>query len=332
MVASTTVVFLKALPKCSGDFYFFRRPMNRSCLRLPVSYSTQRRLTWRGYTCWIRSAICLYWPYSKSVQQILHEAYSNWLVLFDWLVPQEFCVKLMEEANKGTFPVDVVKNIFSNISSIHTFHSQFLLPDLEKRMGEWWVLGTVSDNNCAFKFTINRTWRCIPRNRASTPRIGDILQKLTPFLKMYAEYVKNFDNAMEVLKQWSDRSPQFKAIIMEIQVRCLMWQNLQQETLIYYNTMWHSTFRDHLPLSELGICFFLLCSKSYKIHFYADDTFDLAWDVWCFLWTESGGVRLLDPSASHVGASAENPSIRDAAQRLLEEAASGRSWPTRRRE
>ncbi|KAM7414172.1 hypothetical protein PAMA_019132 [Pampus argenteus] len=105
------------------------------------------------------------------------------------LLDQVFSAKLMEEAIKGTFPVDVVKNIFSNISSIYTFHSQFLLPDLEKRMGEW----------------------------ASKPRIGDILQKLTPFLKMYAEYVKNFDKAMEVLKQWTDRSPQFKAIIQEIQ-------------------------------------------------------------------------------------------------------------------
>uniref|UniRef100_A0A3P8UQK9 FYVE, RhoGEF and PH domain containing 4a n=1 Tax=Cynoglossus semilaevis TaxID=244447 RepID=A0A3P8UQK9_CYNSE len=105
------------------------------------------------------------------------------------LLDQVFCAKLMEEANKGTFPVDVVKNIFSNITSINTFHSQFLLPDLEKRMGEW----------------------------GSTPRIGDILQKLTPFLKMYAEYVKNFDKAMELLKQWTDRSPQFKAIIQEIQ-------------------------------------------------------------------------------------------------------------------
>lgn len=53
------------------------------------------------------------------------------------LSSQVFCAKLMEEATKGTFPVDVVKNIFSNISSIRTFHSQFLLPDLEKRMGEW---------------------------------------------------------------------------------------------------------------------------------------------------------------------------------------------------
>uniref|UniRef100_UPI0037E9C848 FYVE, RhoGEF and PH domain-containing protein 4a n=1 Tax=Semicossyphus pulcher TaxID=241346 RepID=UPI0037E9C848 len=105
------------------------------------------------------------------------------------LLDQVFCTKLMEEANKGTFPVDVVKNIFSNITSINAFHCQFLLPELEKRMGEW----------------------------ASTPRIGDILQKLTPFLKMYAEYVKNFDKAMELLKQWTDRSPQFKAIIQEIQ-------------------------------------------------------------------------------------------------------------------
>uniref|UniRef100_A0A3Q3KN97 FYVE, RhoGEF and PH domain containing 4a n=1 Tax=Monopterus albus TaxID=43700 RepID=A0A3Q3KN97_MONAL len=105
------------------------------------------------------------------------------------LLNEVFCAKLMEEANRGTFPVDVVKHIFSNISSIHAFHSQFLLPDLEKRMGQW----------------------------ASTPRIGDILQKLTPFLKMYAEYVKNFDQANELLKKWTDHSPQFKAIIQEIQ-------------------------------------------------------------------------------------------------------------------
>ncbi|XP_052008879.1 FYVE, RhoGEF and PH domain-containing protein 4-like isoform X2 [Xyrauchen texanus] len=105
------------------------------------------------------------------------------------LLDKVFCAKLIEESRKDTFPIDVVKNIFSNISSINAFHSQFLLPDLEKRMGEW----------------------------MSTPRIGDILQKLTPFLKMYAEYVRNFDHAMELLKQWTDRSPQFKAIILEIQ-------------------------------------------------------------------------------------------------------------------
>ncbi|XP_047248130.1 FYVE, RhoGEF and PH domain-containing protein 4a isoform X2 [Girardinichthys multiradiatus] len=123
----------------------------------------------------------------KIASELLHteKAYVARLNLLD----QVFCAKMMEEANKGTFPVDVVKNIFSNITSIHAFHSQFLLPALEKRMGEW----------------------------ESIQRIGDILQKLTPFLKMYAEYVKNFDKAMELLKQWTDRSPQFKAVIQEIQ-------------------------------------------------------------------------------------------------------------------
>ncbi|XP_048862978.1 FYVE, RhoGEF and PH domain-containing protein 4-like isoform X1 [Brienomyrus brachyistius] len=105
------------------------------------------------------------------------------------LLDREFCCKLMEEAGKGSFPVDVVKHIFSNISSIHLFHSQFLLPALEKRMSEW----------------------------STTPRIGDILQKLTPFLKMYTEYVKNFDKAMDLLKMWTEKSSPFKAIIQEIQ-------------------------------------------------------------------------------------------------------------------
>uniref|UniRef100_A0A672I9T2 FYVE, RhoGEF and PH domain containing 1 n=1 Tax=Salarias fasciatus TaxID=181472 RepID=A0A672I9T2_SALFA len=64
----------------------------------------------------------------------------------------------------------VVQGIFSNICSIYCFHQQFLLPALQKRMEEW----------------------------ESNPRIGDILQKLAPFLKMYGEYVKNFDRAMEL--------------------------------------------------------------------------------------------------------------------------------------
>ncbi|XP_039625961.1 FYVE, RhoGEF and PH domain-containing protein 4-like isoform X2 [Polypterus senegalus] len=119
--------------------------------------------------------------------ELLHteKAYVNRLNLLD----QVFCSKLTEEANKGSFPLEIVKNIFSNISSITAFHSQFLLPDLEKRMAIW----------------------------TSTPRIGDILQKLAPFLKMYGEYVKNFDHAMDLLKVWNERSPQFKAIIQDIQ-------------------------------------------------------------------------------------------------------------------
>ncbi|XP_033017852.1 FYVE, RhoGEF and PH domain-containing protein 4 isoform X1 [Lacerta agilis] len=119
--------------------------------------------------------------------ELLHteRAYVCRLALLD----QEFYCKLMDEANRGSFPAEVVSKIFSNISSINQFHSQFLLPELEKRMQEW-------DTN---------------------PRISDILQKLAPFLKMYGEYVKNFDNAMELVKTWTERSPVFKCIIQEIQ-------------------------------------------------------------------------------------------------------------------
>ncbi|XP_060632780.2 FYVE, RhoGEF and PH domain-containing protein 4 isoform X2 [Anolis sagrei] len=123
----------------------------------------------------------------KIANELLHteRAYVSRLALLD----QVFYCKLMEETNRGSFPAEVVNKIFSNISSINQFHSQFLLPELEKRMQEW-------DTN---------------------PRISDILQKLAPFLKMYGEYVKNFDNAMELVKTWTERSPLFKSIIQDIQ-------------------------------------------------------------------------------------------------------------------
>ncbi|TRZ10472.1 hypothetical protein HGM15179_016638 [Zosterops borbonicus] len=113
------------------------------------------------------------------------KAYVSRLDLLDGV----FYSRLLEEANRGSFPPEVINKIFSNISSINAFHSKFLLPELEKRMQEW----------------------------TTTPRIGDILQKLAPFLKMYGEYVKNFDNAMELVKMWTERSPQFKFIIQDIQ-------------------------------------------------------------------------------------------------------------------
>uniref|UniRef100_A0A3Q3F6X0 FYVE, RhoGEF and PH domain containing 1 n=2 Tax=Kryptolebias marmoratus TaxID=37003 RepID=A0A3Q3F6X0_KRYMA len=106
------------------------------------------------------------------------------------LLDQVFCARLLEEArSRSSFPCDVVQGIFSNICSIYCFHQQFLLPALQNRMEEW-------DLN---------------------PRIGDILQKLAPFLKMYGEYVKNFDQAMDLVNTWMERSSQFKAIIQEIQ-------------------------------------------------------------------------------------------------------------------
>ncbi|XP_041129660.1 FYVE, RhoGEF and PH domain-containing protein 3-like isoform X1 [Polyodon spathula] len=110
------------------------------------------------------------------------EAYVKRLHLLD----QVFCTKLTEAG----IPQDVITGIFSNITSIDRFHEQFLLPELKTRIMEEWN---------------------------TNPRIGDILQKLAPFLKMYGEYVKNFDRAMDLVNTWTQRSSQFKSVVQNIQ-------------------------------------------------------------------------------------------------------------------
>ncbi|XP_067166594.1 FYVE, RhoGEF and PH domain-containing protein 2 isoform X3 [Apteryx mantelli] len=116
------------------------------------------------------------------------QAYVGRLHLLD----QVFYTELMKEAKNGKIvPEEVVKMIFSNISSIYQFHAKFFLPELQKRMEDW----------------------------SSNPRIGDVIQKLAPFLKMYGEYVKNFDKAVELITVWSEKSPPFQELIADIQKR-----------------------------------------------------------------------------------------------------------------
>ncbi|KFO80408.1 FYVE, RhoGEF and PH domain-containing protein 2, partial [Cuculus canorus] len=116
------------------------------------------------------------------------QAYVNRLHLLD----QVFYMELMKEARNGkTVPEEVVKMIFSNISSIYQFHAKFFLPELQKRMEDW----------------------------SCNPRIGDVIQKLAPFLKMYGEYVKNFDKAVELITVWSEKSLPFQELIADIQKR-----------------------------------------------------------------------------------------------------------------
>lgn len=64
-------------------------------------------------------------------------------LIFLCLPPQVFCSRLTEEAGRGSFPPEVIRNIFANISSIYSFHSQFLLPDLENCITHWWVFQRV---------------------------------------------------------------------------------------------------------------------------------------------------------------------------------------------
>ncbi|XP_077565751.1 FYVE, RhoGEF and PH domain-containing protein 4-like [Stigmatopora nigra] len=123
----------------------------------------------------------------KIANELLHteRAYVARLHLLD----QVFCLRLTDEAGKGSFPAEVVRNIFSNISSIYSFHSQFLLPDLEDCIGHW----------------------------QERPGLGNVLLQHAPFLRMYADYVRNFDQAMELVRIWTERSSAFRNIIEDIQ-------------------------------------------------------------------------------------------------------------------
>ncbi|XP_070847754.1 FYVE, RhoGEF and PH domain-containing protein 4-like isoform X1 [Chaetodon trifascialis] len=105
------------------------------------------------------------------------------------LLDQVFCLRLTEEAGRGSFPPEVIRNIFSNISSIYSFHGQFLLPDLEDCISHW------SEN----------------------PGLGNVLLQHAPFLRMYADYIRNFDQAMELVRTWTERSTAFRNIIQDIQ-------------------------------------------------------------------------------------------------------------------
>ena len=53
-------------------------------------------------------------------------------------------------------------------------------------------------------------------------RIGDIMVKNAPFLKMYTEYVKNFDTAMSTINHLYNKNSKFAAIVDEIHVRLIL--------------------------------------------------------------------------------------------------------------
>ncbi|XP_029034160.1 FYVE, RhoGEF and PH domain-containing protein 4-like isoform X1 [Osmia bicornis bicornis] len=106
------------------------------------------------------------------------------------LIDQVFQFKVDQENRAHPmFPPETVQHMFSNIKSIYKFHHDFLLPQLEERMENW----------------------------ESDPRIGDIMKNFAPFLKMYTEYVKNFDYAMNLIQSLQTKVARFAAIINEIQ-------------------------------------------------------------------------------------------------------------------
>lgn len=106
------------------------------------------------------------------------------------LIDQVFQFRVDQENRAHPmFPPETVQHIFSNIKSIYKFHNDFLLPQLQERIQNW----------------------------ESDPRIGDIMKNFAPFLKMYTEYVKNFDYAMNLIHSLQTKVARFAAIINEIQ-------------------------------------------------------------------------------------------------------------------
>ncbi|XP_076804222.1 uncharacterized protein LOC143448385 isoform X2 [Clavelina lepadiformis] len=106
------------------------------------------------------------------------------------LIDQVFHKQVREAAiQKHIIPEQVVNNIFCHVPAIYQFHSSFLLPQLKGRLENW----------------------------EANPRIGDIMTQAAPFLKMYSLYVQNFDEAMNTIKIWSEKSNAFSAIIKSIQ-------------------------------------------------------------------------------------------------------------------
>lgn len=167
-------------------------PVRRSLTYLSALQANVANLTWRLQgPDQITGEHGIQEPEEKKIVSELLEterAYVNRLYLLDQVYYSEL---LTEAQSKKTFPEDVVKLIFSNISSIYRFHELFFLPEIEQRLRGW----------------------------VSNPRIGDIIQKMAPFLKMYAEYIINFDKAMELITLWKEKCQPFQDIIMDIEKR-----------------------------------------------------------------------------------------------------------------
>ncbi len=61
--------------------------------------------------------------------------------------------------------------------------------------------------------------------REQVKKIGDVMQKFAPFLKMYTEYIQNFDQAMTTFDTWVEKSARFANIVDEVQVGQLTKNN-----------------------------------------------------------------------------------------------------------
>lgn len=74
-------------------------------------------------------------------------------------------------------------------------------------------------------------------SREKYKRIGDIMKRFTPFLKLYTEYVKNFENAISLVDSWEEKSNKFAALLKEIKVSLL--QHIESSSFGNFYTILH---------------------------------------------------------------------------------------------
>ncbi|KAF2357676.1 Pleckstrin domain [Trinorchestia longiramus] len=119
--------------------------------------------------------------------ELLHTEESYVRILH--LIDQEFQFRVDQENRaRLMFPAEHLPIMFSNVKSIYKLHHDFLLPQLRERLSMW--------EDC--------------------PCIGDIMTTLAPFLKMYTEYVRNFDRAIELINSCQAKCAKFAAIMADI--------------------------------------------------------------------------------------------------------------------
>lgn len=131
--------------------------------------------------------------YSK-VQRIADEllatekSYVKKLHLLDQVFQMNI---VMVNRDQALFPKEIIPQMFSNIKSIYQFHHDFLLPKLQQ---------VISPHSADLK-------------------VGEVMAWFAPFLKLYIEYVKNFDRASDLVNYWLGKSPKFAQLVEELQKR-----------------------------------------------------------------------------------------------------------------
>lgn len=92
--------------------------------------------------------------------------------------------------DKQVITDETIRQILSNVGSLRLLNSDFL-DKLEERFRSW----------------------------DSCPRIGDIMYNFGPFLRMYSEYISNFENGLKVLEETQKRYPGFAEAVKQFEAQ-----------------------------------------------------------------------------------------------------------------